>query len=55
MKPENKTAAKKLLKKLDIKNFVKGPDKNDGARIAPKDLFSLFTANIIKRKVTFTR
>lgn len=31
------------------------PDTKVDDRIAAHDLFSLFTANIIKKKVTFTR
>jgi hypothetical protein len=32
-----------------------GPDNNANDRINPADLFSLFTASIIKKKVKFTR
>jgi hypothetical protein len=31
------------------------PEDNHRKRISANDLFSLFTANIIKKKVTFTR
>lgn len=60
MKTKNKNiSAKKSVREkileFNLTDFVKSPDQNQDNRIAPSDLFSLFTANIIKRRVKFTR
>lgn len=48
-------AAKKLVKD-GIHPFTEQPDSiNSEDRITPHDLFSFFTASIIKRKITFGR
>lgn len=57
-KKKLKTSLKSISQSMDqkgIQSFQEQPDIESTERIGAHDLFSMFTATIIKKKVTFTR
>jgi hypothetical protein len=50
----NKTI-QEIVSQDGITSFQESPDKDGRERINAAELFSFFTASIIKKKVTFTR